>query len=388
MAWHFVPGLEPWSSASGLPWDGDTAVWVTSNATPTQQPSSWRGWKTRSWIRLLSGTISRPSTAQSGVDAWISSLRVSRASLTRPPARDADSRIPAGSGTMLPGSFARYDPSSSSWRTSQACLPLADFQQSSVIWPKSGSMRNGSVTARRKRTRPTSGIGCGYSLPTPVAAASATGNRSGSARAVWRPSLTKMASSGLWPTPTAGDGNRGVDRTKARRRARGWNTGETLIDAVHRCPTPTTGASSRYGGGQIAQSRWATPTAMGGRGPGRQDRDLTREVGGRLNPTWVEWLMGWPLGWTDCERSGTVSSLPQRRERSSNCMGGCSSEGLRGDIPSAQDETAAAGNLPGDGVCARCEKTKIQRARYLEWLHAHSASWPGVLESGAADDVV
>jgi DNA (cytosine-5)-methyltransferase 1 len=20
---------------------------------------------------------------------------------------------------------------------------------------------------------------------------------------------------------------------------------------------------------------------------------------GRLNPTWVEWLMGWPLGWTD-----------------------------------------------------------------------------------------
>jgi hypothetical protein len=22
-------------------------------------------------------------------------------------------------------------------------------------------------------------------------------------------------------------------------------------------------------------------------------------IGGRLNPTWVEWLMGWPLGWTD-----------------------------------------------------------------------------------------
>jgi hypothetical protein len=39
--------------------------------------------------------------------------------------------------------------------------------------------------------------------------------------------------------------------------------------------------------------------------------------GGSLNPTWVEWLMGWPLGWTDlkplemgkfqqwCERHGT-----------------------------------------------------------------------------------
>jgi hypothetical protein len=22
-------------------------------------------------------------------------------------------------------------------------------------------------------------------------------------------------------------------------------------------------------------------------------------TGGKLNPTWVEWLMGWPIGWTD-----------------------------------------------------------------------------------------
>jgi len=27
---------------------------------------------------------------------------------------------------------------------------------------------------------------------------------------------------------------------------------------------------------------------------------LTMVVGGTLNPMWVEWLMGWPLGWTDC----------------------------------------------------------------------------------------
>ena len=24
-------------------------------------------------------------------------------------------------------------------------------------------------------------------------------------------------------------------------------------------------------------------------------------VGGTLNPDWVEWLMGWPIGWTACE---------------------------------------------------------------------------------------
>jgi hypothetical protein len=27
--------------------------------------------------------------------------------------------------------------------------------------------------------------------------------------------------------------------------------------------------------------------------------------GGKLNPMWVEWLMGFPLGWTDLEDSET-----------------------------------------------------------------------------------
>jgi hypothetical protein len=26
---------------------------------------------------------------------------------------------------------------------------------------------------------------------------------------------------------------------------------------------------------------------------------LSETLGGQLNPTWVEWLMGWPIGWTD-----------------------------------------------------------------------------------------
>ncbi len=30
-------------------------------------------------------------------------------------------------------------------------------------------------------------------------------------------------------------------------------------------------------------------------------RPLSEEVGGLLNPEWVEWLMGWPLGWTALE---------------------------------------------------------------------------------------
>jgi site-specific DNA-cytosine methylase len=35
---------------------------------------------------------------------------------------------------------------------------------------------------------------------------------------------------------------------------------------------------------------------------------VARGTPGQLNPTWVEWLMGFPLGWTDLQPSGTPSS--------------------------------------------------------------------------------
>jgi hypothetical protein len=50
-----------------------------------------------------------------------------------------------------------------------------------------------------------------------------------------------------------------------------------------------------------------TPTARDWKDNGTSPAELSRNSktlatvdGGKLNPTWVEWLMGWPLGWTDC----------------------------------------------------------------------------------------
>jgi hypothetical protein len=28
-------------------------------------------------------------------------------------------------------------------------------------------------------------------------------------------------------------------------------------------------------------------------------------AGGQLNPTWEDWFMGWPIGWTDVRHSAT-----------------------------------------------------------------------------------
>jgi len=37
----------------------------------------------------------------------------------------------------------------------------------------------------------------------------------------------------------------------------------------------------------------------------RNETPLAAQAGGPLNPEWVEWLMGWPLGWTDLKPLAT-----------------------------------------------------------------------------------
>jgi hypothetical protein len=52
---------------------------------------------------------------------------------------------------------------------------------------------------------------------------------------------------------------------------------------------------------------------------GRQSPDLNKVIGGSLNPTWVEWLMGWPLGWTDLKQSGTDKFRQWRHSHGISC---------------------------------------------------------------------
>lgn len=73
---------------------------------------------------------------------------------------------------------------------------------------------------------------------------------------------------------------------------------DTLIDAVRMVPSPC--ARDWKSGSQTTQAergRTAGPT-------------LSEWSGGQLNPLWVEWLMGFPIGWTGCGALATQSSLP------------------------------------------------------------------------------
>jgi hypothetical protein len=64
---------------------------------------------------------------------------------------------------------------------------------------------------------------------------------------------TSAKESGYWPTPDASMGARGGSTNKTNRRPNGGKKQITINDVV----------------------------------------------GGRPNPNWTEWVMGWPIGWTD-----------------------------------------------------------------------------------------
>jgi hypothetical protein len=223
-------------------------------------------------------------------------------------------------GERWPESFVKYDHNTYSWRTHQCCLQpenvspysykwwllsLGDFgcaqsllsshdQISFECWetlPKWGTMRNGECSERTTPVLPTSGKGSGF-WPTPVAHDDGKtpeahmrmkANMSGGER--HKPtSLTVMVKGverGLWPTPRSTDGSHG-GRVTPRKSRNGGN----LIEAVSKemFPTPTVNDSKNNGAPSQAK---------------RNSPNLNSVIGGSLNPTWVEWLMGWPLGWTD-----------------------------------------------------------------------------------------
>lgn len=115
----------------------------TSRTTPTRRRYSRPECKTASLTTLRSGTMFARSTGTRG-RAWLTWWRaVSHAKISASPARVKGLKDHAlVYGARCGGSFAKFDPESSLWRTSQLCLVggLAEFSET---WPRAGLMRNG-----------------------------------------------------------------------------------------------------------------------------------------------------------------------------------------------------------------------------------------------------
>jgi hypothetical protein len=181
-------------------------------------------------------------------------------------------------GEKWRGWSARYDQDSCGWKTAQLSL-LGDSEQSSVIFPRSGMTRDGLLWGLPMLERPTSETGFGFLLPTPTA------KPMGSNTHMRSKGLTTKQVYQMWPTPTVcGNYNRkGASKT----------SGDGLATAVRMWPTPT--AHNAKETNAPSESERNTPT-------------LAAQAGGPLNPDWVEWLMGWPIGHTVLKPSETAKS--------------------------------------------------------------------------------
>jgi hypothetical protein len=159
-------------------------------------------------------------------------------------------------GEKWRGSFVKYDHNSSLWKTHQ-CSLLGDLDEFSETWPQWGLMRNGECWEQQTLEQTIRGTGFGLSpngvdsFHTP----NTTGLDGGSNS---RKALKKRQEN--WPTPDANCGMRGTQPNWTPKRKSGHQAQYSINQAV---------------------------------------RDSEQGIGGKLNPMWVEWLMGWPLGWTD-----------------------------------------------------------------------------------------
>ena len=182
----------------------------------------------------------------------------------------------AGGGQESPGSdlecgntwlasLARLDPDTRLWKTAQ-CSLLEDSTSSLPTLPRWGSMRNGALFQRQIPALRTSESVFGFSLPTPVSSDGTSGSVIGKNDTFYTTSTgmpRKVNQKGT-------DGSVGLGRLVQM-----WPTPTANEDA---CGKPT---------GKMQKMLGNHPQV-------RQDPN-----GGMLNPVWVEWLMGWPLGWTD-----------------------------------------------------------------------------------------
>lgn len=282
MSWRYLPELVGDYSLQNGCLDGERSV--MSNGTTIAPDCSKPAFETASLMTRPSGMMPERSMGDPGLDLWMSSLLASRASHSRTLASDGGKTTRAICGPIVSGSFARYDQDSHSWRTFQVSFLLDTTELYSATWPRAGMMLGGVCYRQPSWERRIGEIESGlWRTPNSqvVDAKSSVLKLNGGTPQdpqVGLPDQVIAAERGHWPTPRANDAEKRGDFAYDLR------TG--LPAAVKFWPTPT--RSDATGGPAYRKP------------PNRQGGPLLKELtrGGRLNPDWEEWLMGWPIGMT------------------------------------------------------------------------------------------
>jgi len=187
-------------------------------------------------------------------------------------------------------SSVRFDAQASCWKTHR-CLWDEALPWSSVTLPAWGMTRDGVVFQQPTAGRPIS-----------------------------------ATASGLWPTPTVHGNHNQPGSSK--------NAGWGLSSAVKQWTSPSHKPTGSRARSSLTAHTWPTPVASMAKGS--SPNALTRKSGasrtrdrldhavmasdhGPLNPEWVEWLMGWPIGWTDLKPLEMARFREWQQQHSISC---------------------------------------------------------------------
>lgn len=354
--WLYVPTISTLSASAPVEADLisasnwqfralEASVWWRGK--PSQSRHWFQRWKKVSFIQRLFGRMPLPSTAEHGVALLTASLVASRASLIALPVGSKAATTPATSGQQRAVSSSSREHGLSSSKTSAACSrpgltkSLARSEYSETFQSLVSRLRE-DCSRRQKSARAISvnaSLSLQWRTPTDANETERGGyqspdlirQRHDAGHQVNLQEQAILHAASAWPTPTANDW-KGSGPTLERKD--GQMRGDRLDYATEQLwTTPSAGDGQR--GGAITENMsgtslvqqvntlWSTPRASdaekGGPnqafGAGGQPlpsqtvsfhRDQINESSGgksspdrrSLNPLFVEWLMGWPPGWT------------------------------------------------------------------------------------------
>ena len=255
--------------------DGEQSV--QSNGKPIQQAYCALD-KMTDFSRLSRfGMMFKPLTEQAGEELLMSyqAAFLAKTSLSLGGGMDLTEKE-VECGERWQGLLAKLDPNTLLWKIPQ-CSLLEDLEQSLEIWPNWGSMRNGVCWEQMRLVQ-----------------------------------TINENEFGLWLTPTAtaisGKSPKAMEYRTKQRESQGHKTvqpGNLAEQVMYSGKMPCK---------DMKNPTWPTPVTRMWKDSAspsefkRHEIPLAAQVGGKLNPEWTEWLMGWMLGWTDLKPLETDKS--------------------------------------------------------------------------------
>lgn len=269
MAWSFLhytcsPALAGGSSPTNYL---GSAQLELSKLTPTVVKCCCQDKLTDAFLTSLFGTTSgrsdatipTPETSSTAVTPSATGSSCAAASPAKTfPAPDCELESSANVldyGRNLPEPVARFDQLSHSWRTATNLFD-EELILSLATWNPWGMMLSGVY----------------FPLPT-------------AARPTYESVFGALASGERFPTPTVNTAKNAVTESQLRRKT------IDLINYVAMYPTPCIHGVSG-GSGNVRKIKAIQHLTL------EEKLSMQAGNGGKINPEWVEWLMGWVIGWT------------------------------------------------------------------------------------------